>query len=217
MPFGCPGVLTGAIDPLLALKSSSVCGVLLRKLRGNLAYLSRVGPVSGASIFEPLWHPANARSTICYNQWEGGTSMALTLHKCPRCGQRYYHGTSHRCPQPPPPPAAPPVPRNPAALDGLFLALSILLVVIGTVLIAALAPFLVPAVLFWTGVNGVVGAAIGSFRGRVIYGVAWGILLGPLGWLVVFLASDVRRHCPWCRLAVPRDALVCGHCTRPLP
>ena len=54
--------------------------------------------------------------------------MALTLHKCPRCGQCYYDGTPHQCP---PPPSPPPPPRSPAANDDVYLLYAVLLGLIG--------------------------------------------------------------------------------------
>lgn len=61
-------------------------------------------------------------------------------------------------------------------------------------------------------VCGLVGALIGRSRGRPIDGLGWGILLGPLGWLIVALLSDKRPKCPYCRGAVELSASRCRHC-----
>ena len=60
--------------------------------------------------------------------------------------------------------------------------------------------------------GGAVGWWIGSLRDRPGDGLAWGALLGPIGWLVVYLGPDNRRKCQECRGAVPSDATRCMHC-----
>ena len=39
---------------------------------------------------------------------------------------------------------------------------------------------------------GVIGGGLGSFRGRVGFGFAFGLLLGPLGWLIVLLLPSAK-------------------------
>ncbi len=148
--------------------------------------------------------------------------MALTLHKCPRCGQCYYDGTPHQCP---PPPSPPPPPRSPAANDDVYLLYAVLLGLIGIVILALMAsdpktgvsPMVLVAAIPWCAVNTVIGGSIGAWRGRPGFGIFWGMLAGPLGWLVVLLSADARRRCPWCQMVIPDAAVVCGHCTRQLP
>jgi hypothetical protein len=65
-------------------------------------------------------------------------------------------------------------------------------------------------------VSTLIGAVIGQFKGRVGAGAFGGFLLGPIGWLIVGLASDNRRQCPECKGAVPDDARRCRHCSAPL-
>lgn len=57
-----------------------------------------------------------------------------------------------------------------------------------------------------------IGYAIGKSKGRPGAGFVWGLLLGPIGWLVILVAGDFRRKCPECLGAVPDGARRCGHC-----
>lgn len=63
-----------------------------------------------------------------------------------------------------------------------------------------------------------VGSAIGANRGRRGAGTLLGLLLGPIGWIVVLLGPDYRAACAHCRapLAAP-DATVCARCGREQP
>jgi len=71
-------------------------------------------------------------------------------------------------------------------------------------------------------IGGLVGALIGRSRGRLVDGLGWGIILGPIGWLIVALGPDVKiaqaamrmRKCPSCAELVQPDAKVCKHCGR---
>lgn len=56
-----------------------------------------------------------------------------------------------------------------------------------------------PAFVFITApILGLIGAGIGSLKGNGLLGFLLSLLLGPLGWLLVLLASDKRRKCPHC-------------------
>lgn len=57
-----------------------------------------------------------------------------------------------------------------------------------------------------------VGALIGWIKGRVVAGIVWAALLGPIGWLVVALSKPAQRECPKCRRGNPVDAKSCRHC-----
>ena len=149
--------------------------------------------------------------------------MAYTLHRCRFCGQTYYDGTRHRCPPPPPPP---PWVRQDTGGDETYFLLTILLAVLGTLVLIGLsldpssppwAGRLVMVSLSGCGVSAAIGGAIGATRGRAWYGVFWSLLAGPLGWLLAASARDLRPRCPWCRMVIPDDATVCGHCARQLP
>ena len=66
--------------------------------------------------------------------------------------------------------------------------------------------------LFWC----VVSTIVGQQRGRATLGFLMGFLLGPIGLLVVAMATDARRKCQACKGPVPNDASVCMHCGREL-
>lgn len=57
-------------------------------------------------------------------------------------------------------------------------------------------------------------AAIGYNRNRLPEGLAFGLLLGPLGMILTGVALPVRyrRRCPECRFGIPTKATRCGHC-----
>ena len=74
----------------------------------------------------------------------------------------------------------------------------------------------------WLLVGGLVGAICGEPRRRPVAGAVLGVLLGPIGWLIV-LASDDRLSCPHCGGKLPmtwreyrrgRGVTVCSHCGR---
>jgi hypothetical protein len=58
-----------------------------------------------------------------------------------------------------------------------------------------------------------IGYLIGKGKGRGADGAVWGMLLGPIGWMVIALGPDTRRKCPLCAGPLP-DAKVtrCRHC-----
>jgi hypothetical protein len=64
----------------------------------------------------------------------------------------------------------------------------------------------------WILIFGLVGALIGRRRGRIGSGVFWGVLFGPLGWLIVALLKDLRPKCPHCGSAFVAGASRCCHC-----
>jgi hypothetical protein len=60
------------------------------------------------------------------------------------------------------------------------------------------------------------GAVIGKFRGRAFVGGLVGLLLGPVGWLLILLGPDHRAKCPECRGVIDPRAKRCPHCREPL-
>ena len=58
----------------------------------------------------------------------------------------------------------------------------------------------------------VVGGMIGAAKGRAFAGAMWGLLLGPLGWLVIAAAPDQRPKCPECGGDVIPGASRCKNC-----
>jgi hypothetical protein len=63
-----------------------------------------------------------------------------------------------------------------------------------------------------------VGGLIGKSKGDVGAGVALGLVLGPIGWLIVYLGNSTgMRKCPFCAEEVKSEAIVCRFCSRDLP
>lgn len=56
------------------------------------------------------------------------------------------------------------------------------------------------------------GWLIGWIKGRVVAGIVWGALLGPIGWLIVALSKSRLPICPECGKGNPDNARACRHC-----
>jgi predicted RNA-binding Zn-ribbon protein involved in translation (DUF1610 family) len=59
---------------------------------------------------------------------------------------------------------------------------------------------------------GFIGAIIGYFKGRAGPGCLWGIVLGPIGCLIIASYGDIRPRCPACRKIVDGEAQLCPYC-----
>lgn len=63
---------------------------------------------------------------------------------------------------------------------------------------------------------GAVGAVIGQRKGRTAAGLCWGLVLGPIGWLLVGLGPSRRElqsvACPHCAGVLPKGQAECRHC-----
>ena len=70
--------------------------------------------------------------------------------------------------------------------------------------------------LAWGVVCGGVGGILGRLRGRDLDGMAFGLVLGPIGWIGVLCASDLRPRCPQCLGLISEGASVCRHCRNTL-
>jgi len=69
----------------------------------------------------------------------------------------------------------------------------------------------------------VIGYLIGKSKGREGAGLLLGLLLGPLGWLLVAVGpnyrnkqvmniSEEKNNCPYCKELIIKGAIKCKHC-----
>lgn len=60
---------------------------------------------------------------------------------------------------------------------------------------------------------GLVGFLLGKTKGKEGVGFLLGILLGPIGWIVVLLLGGSRHKCPKCQGSLPSESVTrCMHC-----
>lgn len=69
--------------------------------------------------------------------------------------------------------------------------------------------------MFWA-LCAIVGGVVGNGKGMGGSGFVWGLLLGPIGVLVVLVSDGNRVACPFCREMIHREAKVCPRCQREL-
>lgn len=70
---------------------------------------------------------------------------------------------------------------------------------------------------FWLPVSILVGLLIGQYKGRPVLGAVLGLLLGPIGWLLVAVMSNARPTCPFCKGYIVAKALKCKQCASTIP
>jgi hypothetical protein len=52
------------------------------------------------------------------------------------------------------------------------------------------------ALFWWNLVFVAVGALLGWWRGRLLNGIVWAVVLGPIGWIIVLVAPKSARPPP---------------------
>lgn len=72
------------------------------------------------------------------------------------------------------------------------------------------------AMLFWVACS-IIGYVIGDRRGYAITGFVLGLLLGPIGLLIIWASSGDLMPCRFCRENVKLGATVCRWCGRDNP
>lgn len=68
---------------------------------------------------------------------------------------------------------------------------------------------------FWIGyglIFGLLGVLIGRVKNRRLAGFVFGLLLGPLGWLIVLVGPNLYPKCPECGGVVVPNARKCKNC-----
>ena len=63
----------------------------------------------------------------------------------------------------------------------------------------------------------VLATLIGAKKGFGYLGFFLGILLGPIGLIIVLLLARNRQLCPYCKSRIHLEATVCPKCQRDLP
>ena len=67
-------------------------------------------------------------------------------------------------------------------------------------------------ILGWVLLGALVGGTAANYRGFGNFsGVVIGAILGPFS-VLMFLASNGKKHCPQCAEWIPKKASVCPHC-----
>ena len=59
---------------------------------------------------------------------------------------------------------------------------------------------------------GVAGWLLGRFKDRPLAGAIWGVLLGPIGWVIIVLGPKGRTPCPYCGASLTLRQARCGAC-----
>lgn len=85
-----------------------------------------------------------------------------------------------------------------------------------TMLNACIGMLLDPMLWIWaiviTVACALIGALIGWTKGRALAGMIWGLVLGPIGWIVIALAKSKLAECPQCGRPNAERAKRCRYC-----
>ena len=61
---------------------------------------------------------------------------------------------------------------------------------------------------------GIAAAIVGSRKGIGCLGLILGVVLGPVGLVIVLVMKGNRKQCPYCMEYIHKDASVCPKCQR---
>jgi hypothetical protein len=64
----------------------------------------------------------------------------------------------------------------------------------------------------WAFFAALIGVLIGQSKGRAVDGLVLGVLLGPLGWLLIAVGPNKKPKCPDCGGVVVSGAKKCKNC-----
>jgi hypothetical protein len=72
----------------------------------------------------------------------------------------------------------------------------------------------ISSIVFWIGVNAIIGYLIGKSKNDISGCVFLSVLLGPIGWLISLAMKGNVRKCPFCAEQIKSEANVCRYCGR---
>lgn len=73
--------------------------------------------------------------------------------------------------------------------------------------------FMIIGVILYMIIFGGIGHAIGKSKKREDDGLMWGILLGPLGWIITALLPEkFDWECPYCDMGLKKKSRICHNC-----
>ena len=73
-------------------------------------------------------------------------------------------------------------------------------------------PEVLTTVFIYLGSALVIGTLVGQAKGRAVAGMIWGLVLGPLGWVLVALGPNLKPKCSHCKGVIIPGATKCKNC-----